>query len=80
MNRRHFLASSAALAAASVFPAPALIAGSPNEEVRVCVLGNGNKGREHSSIMNRLAAAGEQECGLLDTPAGSGIRSGIHRI
>jgi hypothetical protein len=59
MNRRHFLASSAALAAASIFPAPALIAGSPNEEVRVCVLGNGNKGREHSSILNRLAAAGE---------------------
>ncbi|NLS97867.1 MAG: hypothetical protein GXX96_37475, partial [Planctomycetaceae bacterium] len=60
MNRRRFLVSSSSAAlAAGTFPVPALIAGSPNETVRVAVLGNGNKGREHSGILNRLNAAGE---------------------
>jgi len=60
MDRRRFLVSSSSAAlAAGTFSVPALIAGSPNETVRVAVLGNGNKAREHSGILNRLNAAGE---------------------
>lgn len=56
IHRRRFLAvASASTVAACSFPVPALLASaSPNEEVRTVVLGIGNKGREHASILNRL--------------------------
>ncbi len=56
IHRRKFLAvASASTVAACSFPAPALLASaSPNEEIRTVVLGTGNKGREHATILNRL--------------------------
>ena len=67
MNRRRFLAASAAVISTAFFPAPALIAQNANEKLRVAIIGLGGRGGAHLDIIRGLADL--QIVGLCDPDA-----------
>jgi predicted dehydrogenase len=68
-SRRHFLKSSVAAAGASILAAPALgaSAASPNDRIRVAVVGLGGRGRvSHCGALREMAGANVEIAALCD--------------